>query len=117
MAIQSFFKPRRPRTFQHKPIYWDPRKEALDKRVERVRNELIASGELEGTPTHEHQGDEEEVYYNTSERIRGRFLSGTEHLQRQADEGIDQFERSQRILKLILMLLGLGVVVWYFFFR
>lgn len=117
MAIQSFFKPRRPRTFEHKPIYWDPRKEALDRRVERIRNELIASGELEGTPTELPEGDEERLHYDTAERIRGRFLSGTEHLQRQVDEGIDQYERSQRILRLILMLLGLGVVVWYFFLR
>lgn len=47
MGIQTFFKQRRPRQFEHKLIYWDPRKEELAKRVARIRQEMIEAGELD----------------------------------------------------------------------
>ena len=30
MALFSFYNMRKPRQFDHKPIYWDPHKEALE---------------------------------------------------------------------------------------
>ena len=40
MALFSFYNVRKPRQFEHKPIYWDARKEALGDRVEKVKREL-----------------------------------------------------------------------------
>lgn len=117
MAIQSFFRPRRPKTFEHKYIYWDARKEALERRVERIRNNLIDDGEIEGEKTHKFDGYAEGEVYSSSRRIRGKFASGTQHLQKQIDAGIDRHDRRLRIIRLMLMLLGFGFMVWYFLFR
>lgn len=119
MAIQSFYKQRRPRGFEHKPIYWDPRKEELNKRVERIKRELIANGEIEGELEEATTETQDELPLAThsearEERIRGAFRHGTEHLMRQHQRGIDSEERAKRMIKLMLVLLGLGFVLWYF---
>ena len=125
MGIQSFFKQRRPRQFEHKLIYWDPRKEELEKRVERIRQEMIASGELTAeeadraveemhqqasTPTE--MGD-----YDSSAHLRGTFIRSTEHLQRQHRRGITSSDRDRKTIRLMLALLVLGFAFWYFFIR
>ena len=33
MALFSFYNVRKPRQFDHKPIYWDPHKEAMEDRI------------------------------------------------------------------------------------
>ena len=38
MALFSFYNVRKPRQFDHKPIYWDPHKEAME---DRIRNCLL----------------------------------------------------------------------------
>lgn len=117
MAIQSFFRPRRPRTFQHQYIYHDPRKEAQARRHERIRNELIDSGEIEGEKTHLFDGYQEGEAYSSSKRIRGKFVSGTQHLQKQVESGLTRHDRRIKMIRLMLMLLGFCFMVWYFFFR
>ena len=37
MALFSFYNVRKPRQFNHKPIYWDPHKEAMEERVRKSR--------------------------------------------------------------------------------
>lgn len=37
MALFSFYNMRKPRQFDHKPIYWDPHKEALEERTVKER--------------------------------------------------------------------------------
>lgn len=115
MAIQSFFKQRKPRSFEHKPIYWDARKEELDKRVERIRAELIASGELEGEAprlSSDQAESSESTTLEMRERIKGSFRENTEHLQKQYNRGITANERNLRTVRLILMLVALGAIVW-----
>ena len=36
----SFYNNRRPRQFDHKPIYFDPHKEAMEERVRRIKKEM-----------------------------------------------------------------------------
>lgn len=117
MAIQSFFRPRKPREFNHSYIYFDPAKEAKERRYERLRNELIDSGEIEGEKTHKFEGYEEGETYSSSRRIRGKFINGTQHLQKQVDSGLTRHDRRIKMIRLMLMLLGFGFMVWYFFFR
>ena len=40
MAISSFYSMRKPRQFEHKPIYWDPHKEELEERKRKIRIEM-----------------------------------------------------------------------------
>ena len=117
MAIQSFFRPRRPRSFDHKYIYWDARREALERRVERIHNELIDKGEIEGEKTHKFDGYDGSETYDSAKRIRGKFVAGTQHLQKQIDAGIDRHERRLKMIRLMLMLMGFCFLVWYFIFR
>lgn len=114
MAIQSFFRPRRPRTFEHKYIYWDPRQDALARRVKRIRQELIESGEIDGEQADEIDAEQEQ--YDAG-RIRGRFVRGAEHLQRQLNSGEGRHERRVKNNRLMLILLGLGFAIWYLFMR
>ena len=36
MGLFSFYNNRRPRQFDHKPIYFDPHKEAMEERVRKI---------------------------------------------------------------------------------
>ena len=124
MGIQTFFKQRRPRQFEHKLIYWDPRKEELEERVERIRQEMIAAGELDPqAPTSEVPTDGDQTAplspstYDSSEQIRGAFIHSARHLSRQHKRGITSSDRDQRIIKLMLALMVLGLFFWYFFLR
>lgn len=129
MGIQSFFKQRRPRQFQHKLIYWDPKKEELAERVERIRKELIASGELDEADVQALAEAEQATSvsdsdlatsaegYDASRQIRGSFVGATRHLQRQQKQGVTSADRDQRMIRLMLCVLALGLVFWYFFLR
>ena len=123
MGIQSFFKQRRPRQFEHKLIYWDPRKEELEKRIARVREEMIASGELspeeadEAAEAMRREEMPQDVGYNPTSSLRGTFIHSTEHLQRQRRRGITAQDRDRKSVRLMLALLALGFSFWYFFIR
>ena len=123
MGIQSFFKQRRPRQFEHKLIYWDPKREELAKRVERIRREMIEAGELEPDsapePTSEGTSGSSSTpaNYDATEQSRGAFVHSTRHLSRQHRRGITSADRSQRIIRLMIALLALGFAFWYFFIR
>ena len=47
MALFSFYNMRKPRQFDHKPIYWDPHKEALEERISKVKREMGVEEPLE----------------------------------------------------------------------
>ena len=123
MGIQSFFKQRRPRQFEHKLIYGDPKREELAKRVERIRREMIEAGELEpdSAPESTSEGtsgsSSTPPNYDATEQIRGAFVQSTRHLSRQHRRGITSADRSQRIIRLMIALLALGFAFWYFFIR
>ena len=98
----SFYKLRKPRQFDHKPIYFDPRKEALAKRVHKVKMEL---------------GVEETDYEQYKEAIRGSFIEGTTHLKKSKDRGDDIRNRLYKNMRLLLFLVILGFLLWYFFIK
>ena len=98
----SFYKLRKPRQFDHKPIYFDPRKEALSKRVHKVKMEL---------------GIEETDYEQSKEAIRGSFIAGTTHLKKSKDRGDDIRNRLYKNMRLLLVLAILGFLFWYFFLK
>ena len=52
MALFSFYNMRKPRQYDHKPIYWDPHKEALEERISKVKREMGVEESLEEYKPH-----------------------------------------------------------------
>jgi hypothetical protein len=102
MALFSFYNVRKPRQYEHKPIYWNPRKEALDERIRKVRREI---GELPDDP---------DEYKPT---IKGTFVEGTLHLKKSMAKGDDIGSRIYRNMRLLFILALLSVLYWYFFLK
>lgn len=102
MALFSFYNVRKPRQFEHKPIYWDPDKEELEKRVHRVKREM---------------GLEEESVEEYKDAIRGSFIEGTTHLKKSKSQGDDPRSRHYKNMKLLLALVALAFLFWVMFGR
>jgi len=99
----SYYHVRKPRQFDHKPIYWDPHKEEMEKRLQRIKRELGQSEPL--TP------EESKEEYN--EEIKNAFHEGTSHLKRSKEKGNNPRTREYKNVKLILALVVLAVILWY----
>ncbi len=102
MGMFSFYKVRKPRQFGHKPIYFDERKEALNKRIHKVKMEM---------------GVEETDPEQYKKAIKGSFVEGTTHLRKSRNKGDDIRNRIYKNMRLILILSILAVVFWYFFLK
>ncbi|MDR2764887.1 MAG: hypothetical protein LBB90_07640 [Tannerella sp.] len=102
MALFSFYNVRKPRQFEHKPIYWDPRREALEERVRKVKREM---GILPDKPEE----------YKPS--IKGSFMEGTRHLRKSKSKGEDMQSRVYRNMRLLLVLAVMAILFWYLFLR
>jgi hypothetical protein len=102
MAIMSFYKMRKPRQFNHRPIYYDPRKEALEERIRKVEIEM---GVRQETPEE----------YKSS--IKGSFIEGTRHLRKSRDKGDDARTREVKTMRVLLILAVLVFLFWFFFMR
>ncbi len=101
MALFSFYSMRKPRQYGHKPIYWDPHKEALEERIRKVKREV---------------GVEEDPSINDYKaEIKGSFIEGTSHLKKSRDKGDDARGRNYKNVKLILAASILGGILWYLF--
>lgn len=101
MALFSFYNVRKPRQFDHKPIYWDPHKEAMEDRIRKVKREI---------------GMEEELSIDDYKaEIKGSFVEGTSHLKKSRDNGHDSRSRTYKNMKLLLAAAILGCIFWYLF--
>lgn len=101
MAFFSFYSTRRPRQYNHKPIYWDPRREALDDRVLKVKKEMgLVESDEEYKP-----------------HIKGSFVEGTTHLKKRVDKGETSKERVYANMKLVVALVLLLVLLWFMFIK
>lgn len=115
MAVQPFFRPRKPRIFNHHYIYFDSEKEARERRYERLRNELIDKGELSGEKTYSFASEPSPSSYDGS-RLKGRFAKQTQHLNKELEDGVTRHERRIKMIKLMLLILALSFVLWYIFY-
>lgn len=102
MALFSFYGVRKPRQFERKPIYWDPRKEALEERTRKIKRELGVLDE----PLEEYKPD-----------IKGKFIEGTTHLKKSQMRGDDTRSRKYKNVKLAVALVVLAVLLWVLFFK
>ena len=101
-GIFSFYNMRKPRQYDHKPIYYDQRKESLEKRIHKVKMEM---------------GEEDIDPEKYKEAIRGSFVDGTSHLKKSVNKGDDTHSRVNKNVRLVLILLVLGFFYWYFYVR
>lgn len=101
MGMFSFYNNRRPRQFDHKPIYFDPHKEAMEERVRQIKKEM---GLIE-----------EDEDYKTS--IKGSFVEGTSHLKKRRAKGETSSSRSGKSTLLIVAVVILVILGWYLFFK
>ena len=102
MGFFSFYNMRKPRQFEHKPIYFDPRKEALEKRIHKVKREM---------------GVEITDYKLLKEEIKGSFIEGTSHLKKSKNRGDDIRNRAYKNMRLILILVILAFLLWFYFLK
>ena len=102
MALFSFYNMRKPRQFNHKPIYWNPHKEALNERIRKVEIEM---------------GVREETAKEYKPNIKGSFVAGTSHLRKSRARGGDVRSRTNKNMRLLLILVILVVLFWYFFLK
>ena len=101
MALFSFYNVRKPRQYEHKPIYWDPHKEAMEDRIRKVKREMGM--------------DEDLTVADYKAEIKGSFIEGTSHLKKSRDRGHDCRSRSYKNMKLLLAVAILAAIFWYLF--
>lgn len=99
MALFSFYNTRKPRQFSHKPIYWDPHKEAMEERVRKIKREMGVDEPLE----------------EYKPQIKGTFIEGTSHLKKSIDRGDNTRSRTYKSVKLIVAIAVLGALFWFLF--
>ncbi|MCC8095426.1 MAG: hypothetical protein LIP05_08755 [Tannerellaceae bacterium] len=99
MALFSFYNVKKPRQFEHKPIYYDPKKEAMEERISKIKREMGM--------------EEAEEEYKPS--VKGTFIEGTSHLKKSRLKGEDSRGRKYKNVKLAVILILLAVLFWYLF--
>lgn len=101
MALFSFYNVRKPRQFEHKPIYWDPHREAMQERVSKIKREMGM----------------EEPLVEYKPQIKGTFVEGTSHLKKSKDKGMDSRILKYRNVKLLLAVAVLAALFWFLFWQ
>lgn len=99
MALFSFYNVRKPRQYNHKPIYWDPHKEAMEERVRKIKREIGMEESLE----------------EYKPQIKGTFVEGTSHLKKSYEKGDNERSRTYKNVKLLIALAVLGALFWFLF--
>ena len=135
MGLFFFFNNQRTRRFEHKPIYWNQEREALEERVARIRKELEEKGEISpdkngelyntetllGKQIAEHEAKKgaqtEEHRTQFADELPSSMLQNMRHLSQQEEKGISGRGRINEILKILLVLLVLGVLVWFLYYK
>jgi len=102
MAFFSFYNMRKPRQFNHQPIYFDARKEALDERIRKAEIEM---------------GVREESLEEYKPAIKGTFFEGTTHLKKSRARGDTVRDRGTKNMRLLILLLVVLALCWYFYMR
>lgn len=99
MALFSFYNMRKPRQFDHKPIYWDPHKEAMEERVRKMKREMGM----------------EETLEEYKPQVKGTFVEATSHLKKSIGKGEDARSRKYKNVKLLVAAVVLAVLFWILF--
>lgn len=99
MGIGNFYKQPKPNKFRYVYRYYDPKKEADEKRRRRVRRELGLETEMTAD--------------DAKESIKGSFRKQSEHLAKYGDEGVESRPFAERNrTALIVLILGIFLLIW-----
>ncbi|MFZ6036949.1 MAG: hypothetical protein ACOYU1_01690 [Bacteroidota bacterium] len=108
MGMFFFYNNRKPRSFNYKPILYNPeeeeRKEKLNKRISEIKKEMMEAS---------NKNEEEQI--NPAADIKGQFLSQTKHLKRRVEKeesGSHSFLSNNGLLILILLILFAIFFFW-----
>lgn len=93
-----FFNTRRPRQFNHTPIFFDPQKEALEERIRRKKQEL---------------GMLEEGEY--ASQIKGSFVAASSHVRRRRER--PEKGSTNTNIKIGVILAILLILFYWFYFK
>ena len=95
-----FYKNRKPRQFNYKPILFNPEKDEFNERVHKVKKEMGVIEDTEYKPT-----------------IKGEFIRNTDHVRQKVNkEGSSGKSNTNRNIKLIIFLVVLIVVSYILYF-
>lgn len=115
MGIFFFYNNRKPRRFNHRPILFDPdeeaRKEQMEKRIRRIREEVAREEGRTLEP-------EESAAGKSQTNFREEFISQTKYLKRRkerVDEDNKPFYTNN--ITIVLLLAALVVVFYLLFLR
>ncbi|MDR1937409.1 MAG: hypothetical protein LBQ73_02780 [Tannerellaceae bacterium] len=98
MGLFYFYNVRKPKQFNYRPIYYDPRKEAMEERKLKVKRELgMEISDKEYKP-----------------QVRGSFVDATTHLRKSHLKGDDTHSRMYKNVRLALILTLLLVLLLWF---
>jgi hypothetical protein len=97
MALFPFYSVRKPRQYDHKTIYYDPRKEAMQERELRIKREMGL----------------EEPDKDYKPQVRGSFIEGTTHLRKSNAKGDNANSRLYKSGRLILFATLLVLIFWF----
>ncbi|MDR1920057.1 MAG: hypothetical protein LBQ65_10490 [Tannerellaceae bacterium] len=100
MGLFYFYNVRKPKQFNYQPLYYDPRKEAMEERKLKVKRELGMEISAE----------------EYKPQIRGSFFEGTTHLRKSRLRGDDSHSRTYKNVRLALFLTLLIVALLWFLF-
>ncbi|EOZ92290.1 hypothetical protein A33Q_4383 [Indibacter alkaliphilus LW1] len=103
MKFPSIFRTAKPMRFDIKPRYYDPVKEEINHRTEKIKRELQADGVLP-------MGDEdaESIHRDYGSSLRGAFTSGSPIKGRQSSP-----LNSAGLLRLIIFVILIGALIAY----
>lgn len=94
-----FFNVRKPRKFNHQPIYYDVNKEALEERINKVKREMDM--------------DADEATYRPN--IKGSIIDQTTHARKRMDD--TESDHSAKTIRLAIILVLLIIIFYYFYVR
>ncbi len=96
-----FYNNKKPRSFNYKPILFNPDKDEFNERVHKVKKEMGVVEDTDYQPT-----------------IKGEFIRNTEHLRRKVNkEGSSGKSTSKRNTKLAIFLVVLIIVGYLLYFN
>lgn len=93
-----FFNVRGPRKYNHQPVFFDPRKDALHERVSKIKKEI---GML---PDEEYKAN-----------LKGAFTNQSSHVRRRLEN--EEKSDATRNIKIAIVLAVLVMAFYYFYIR
>lgn len=101
MKLFFFYNNRKPRGFNYKPVYYDPQKEELEKRIAKIKREMEGSTQPDHTFT---------------SSVKGKFLQQSSFLKKKTGIRNGKNSFSSNNLRIILLFIVAMGLLWFIFY-